>query len=166
MSELFVGVLIFVSLISTLVAAATRETEKLLWGTILCSLGLGLSILISGGGYFGVLVISVFLLTDLLLYLYFRSLYVHPKKKLINKAADRMNRIFMLWMGLCGFIIAAISMHEFIENNPFSGDRLRPVALLHQRIWGEDWYILSLATMIIGLVAFGGFFLVRREKND
>lgn len=165
MIEIFVFVLILSSLAASFLAAVTRETEKLLWGTVLCSVGLGLAVLLSGGSYFGILVLSTFLITDLLIYLYFRSISVQPRKKIQHKSMDRLNRIFMLWIGLCSFGLAALTLHNFMERNALSEERLSAISILHQRIWGDDWYLLLLTTLMVALLALGGFFLVRREKQ-
>ena len=148
-----------------LLACTARTTERLLWGAVICSLGLGLAAQVAGGGYYGLMMLAVFLATDLVIYLYFRTQSLLPERLPKNRRADRVYRIFFLWLALCavaGSVLLAIGPEMNLPSSLADGPGL---SLLHGRIWGGDWLLILVPLLsIVGLVV-GSFFLVRKERT-
>lgn len=158
-------ILIFLTLafVFAAVACASRTAERFLWGSVICSLGLGLAVQVSGGSYYGLTMVAVFLVTDIVVYLYFRTQRLLPAGPPKNPRSDRLFRVFFLWLAAC-FVAAAgfvlFRSEPFLPARALDGPGLR---FLHERIWASDWLLLLISFIsLLGLVT-GGFFLVRRE---
>lgn len=152
-----------VALLFALLAATSRSNERILWGTVLCSLGLGCAAQVSGGGYYGLLMLAVFLVTDLVIYLYFRTQNLLPARPAKNPRSDRLFRIVFLWLGA-----TAVAGVGWLISDPDSGLPPRPdtvpgMSLLHERIWTGDWLLILIPTLALLALITGGFFLVRKE---
>lgn len=156
--------LLTLAFLSTLRAVSAASTERLLWGLLASSLGLGLAVQLRGDGYYGLLMVAVFVLTDLMLYLFFRSLRLLPAGRSKHVRGDRLFRTFFLWVSLCSiagaFALAFTQSGTEIWAAPDSSG----MALLASRIWAGDWLLASLPVLGLVVLATGGFFLVRRER--
>jgi hypothetical protein len=152
-----------VALVSALLACSARTAERLLWGTALCSAGLGAAVQISGGGYYGLMLLAVFLVTDLAVYLYLRTQYLLPSRPPKRPQADRAFRVFFLWLAGCAGFGAAFFLFRGEGFPRFESPVSVGIAHLHERVWSDGWLLVQLPVVaLIGLV-IGGFFLVRRE---
>lgn len=149
---------------STLMAVTSVTTERLLWGSLLASIGQGLAVQLLGGGYYGLLMVAVFIVTDLTLYLFFRSQKLLPAGPPRHERGDRLFRVFVLWLSFCaiaGTVAVAFSLPaDDIWSNPSNVG----VGLLHERIWAADWLMVVLAVLSLVILVTGGFFLVRKEQ--
>mgnify|MGYP003348816431 CR=1 FL=1 len=58
--------------------------------------------------HYGILMAAVFLVTDLMIYLFFRSLRLLPSRALVNLGRDRFYRIFFLWLAFCAMVAVLI----------------------------------------------------------
>jgi hypothetical protein len=149
---------------STLRAVTAATTERLLWGMLASSIGLGLAVQLRGDGYYGLLMVAVFVLTDLMIYLFFRSLRLMPEKPARNARADRLLRTFFLWVSFCAIAGTAVlaftqSSVEIWEAPVSSG-----MVLLSDRVWAGDWLLVALPVLGLLVMVAGGFLLVRRES--
>jgi hypothetical protein len=155
--------LLAVAFLATLRAVTATSTERLLWGSLGASAGLGLAVEVRGGGYYGILMVAVFVVTDLVLYLFFRSLRLLPERPARQARADRAYRVFFLWISFCA--LAGILLLAFapIGADTWAAPGSSAISLLYERVWAGDWILIALP--VLGLVALvtGGFFLVRRE---
>jgi len=156
--------LLAVAFIATLRAVTASSTERLLWGSLMASAGLGLAVQFRGGGYYGILMVAVFVVTDLMLYLFFRSLRLLPSQPARHARGDRVYRIFFLWLSFC--VMAGILLLAFAPTarEIWQAPVGNAIDLLYSRVWAGDWILAALP--VLGLVALvtGGFFLVRRES--
>lgn len=149
---------------ATLGAVTASSTERLLWGSLMSSACLGLAVQLRGGGYYGILMVAVFVVTDLMLYLFFRSLRLLPDRPARHARGDRAYRVFFLWLSFC--VMAGILLLAFAPTGDaiWSAPPAAAIELLYARVWAGDWILAALP--VLGLVALvtGGFFLVRRES--
>lgn len=157
-------VFLVMALVFALLACSSRTAERLLWGSVLCSLGLGVAVQITGGSYYGMMMVSAFLVTDLVVYLYFRTQSLVPSRPPINIRADQLFRIFFLWLAACGIVGLGILLFQSDPGLPMRAADNPGLRLLHERIWAADWLLILIPVVsLVGLV-IGGFFLVRRER--
>lgn len=156
--------LLVLAFLSTLRAVTASSTERLLWGLLVSSICLGLAVQLRGGGYYGILMVAVFVITDLMLYLFFRSLRLLPSQHASNLRGDKVFRTFFLWVSLCAvagvFLLAFYPTSDDIWNAP-SASAISP---LYARVWAGDWLLTTLPVLGLIVLVTGGFFLVRREK--
>lgn len=163
--SLFVAGFLSVAFLFALLACTARSTERLLWGTVLCSLGLGVAAQISGGGYYGLVMLAAFLATDLVIYMYFRTQGLLPARPPKNVRADRIFRVVFLWLALTAVAGGAMLIFQPEMSLPAKLAEVPGMALLHERVWADDWLLILVPSLtIIGLMA-GGFFLVRKERQ-
>jgi hypothetical protein len=161
-----VAIIIFLAaaFFCALLACSARTTERLLIGSALCSLGLGLAVQVSGGSYYGLMMLSAFIVTDVVVYLYLRTKNIVPSRQPKNKKADMLFRIFFLWLSGCGVGGAALLLfnpgNEIISVPSTKGS----LTLLHEHIWGADWLLLFVPMLSLVALVIGGFLLVRRER--
>ena len=156
--------LLGLAFLSTLRAVSAASTERLLWGLLASSIGLGLAVQLRGDGYYGLLMVAVFVLTDLMIYLFFRSLRLMPAGKSRHARGDRLFRAFFLWVSLCA--IAGAAALAFTQNGAeiWAEPGASGMALLASRVWAGDWLLAALPVLGLVVLATGGFFLVRRER--
>lgn len=164
MIAFFVGSCLALALISAIMAITADSTERLLWGSILCSIGLGAAVEFMSGGYFGILMIAVFLSADFAIYLYFRTQELLPARPARNRRADWLYRLFFLWLGLCSVVTGALAILELEDLMPPGVAPAPSLALLHERIWTSDWLLAVIPLLFLIVIVTGGFFLVRRER--
>lgn len=163
MTEILILALLGLAFVTGLVAVTGSSTERLLWGSVLSSVGLGGAVELFRGGYYGILIIAVFLVSDLVLYLFFRTQKLLPSRPPHNARTDLFYRVFFVWLAGCGFVAGAVALFAGLGETGVE-DVQSGLTLLHERAWGVDWlFILCLAMMLVGVVA-GGFFLVRRDR--
>jgi hypothetical protein len=157
--------LLTLALLATLRAVTASSTERLLWGSLGASAGLGLAVELRGGGYYGILMVAVFVVTDLMLYLFFRSLRLLPDKAAQHARGDRAYRMFFLWLSLCAMAGVLVLAFAPTGDEIWSAPPATAIGLLYERVWAGDWILAALP--VLGLVALvtGGFFLVRRESQ-
>lgn len=157
-------VFLTVAFLSTLRAVSAESTERLLWGMLASSLGLGLAVQLRGESYYGLLMVAVFVLTDLMLYLFFRSLRLMPAGRSRHVRRDRLFRTFFLWVSLCS--IAGVAALTFNQSGSeiWATPEASGVTLLASRIWAGDWLLAALPVLGLVVLATGGFFLVRKER--
>jgi len=160
------AMLIFLTfaLLFALLACSARTAERLLWGSVLCSLGLGVAVQISGGSYYGIIMIAALLVTDLVVYLYFRTQNLLPARPPVNLRLDRLFRIFFLWLAACCVVGVSVVLFKADPGLPLRAAGSPGLAILHERIWATDWLLVLIP--VVSLVGFvvGGFFLVRKER--
>lgn len=151
------------ALAGAVAAGSASTTKRLLWGMIVATFGLGFAVETALEGYIGVLVISVFLVSDVVLYLFFRTQQLVPNPAGEKSRADLIYRISMLWMMLMAS--AAGSCWIFAADRSGAGESLAGprMAALHEKIWGNDWLLIGALIFSISILAAGGFFLVRKE---
>lgn len=155
---------VLLAVAASVMAGSSRSTERLLWGSVLCSVGLATAVELSQGGYYGVVMLSAFLVTDLVLYLGFRTLNLLPARTAANPRADRLYRIFFFWIALC---VAAGGVLALLQNDGWlpPADSSSPgLNILHERIWTTDWIFLGIPAFSMLVVVIGGFYLVRKER--
>ncbi len=161
--EILTPLLLVLAALAALYSVTAASIERLLWGSLISSAGLGLAVQLHGGGYYGILMVAVFVVTDLMVYLFFRSLKLLPDREARNARGDRMFRIFFLWLSFCSLagilLIAFLSDNEEIWRMP----AVSAVDLLSGRIWGNDWFLVVLPMLGLVVLTTGGFFLVRRD---
>ena len=164
MNLLAILFLLAVSFVSTFRAVSATTTERLLWGMLIASIGLGLAVQLQGGGYYGLLMVAVFVLTDLMIYLFFRSLRLMPDHPAKNARTDRLLRTFFLWISFCG--IAGSAALAFMQSTPeiWNSPASSGMGLLADRVWAGDWLLVALPVLGLLILVTGGFFLVRRES--
>ncbi len=156
--------LLAVAFLSTLRAVTAASTERLLWGMLTASIGLGLAVQLRADGYYGLLMVAVFVLTDIMLYLFFRSLKLLPDRPAKNERSDRLLRTFFLWLSLCGVAAAVALAFTYSNNEIWSLPPAPGLGLLADRIWAGDWLLAILPVLGLAVLVTGGFFLVRREQ--
>ncbi len=156
--------LLALAFISAFRALSSASTERLLWGLLASSVGLGLAVQLYGDGYYGLLMVAVFVLTDLMLYLFFRSLNLLPAVKSKSIRGDRAFRVFFLWISFCA--IAGVTALAFSDGGSeiWAAPARSEMSLLADRIWSADWLLSALPILGLVVLATGGFFLVRRER--
>jgi hypothetical protein len=145
-------------------AITSDSTERLLWGSILCSAGLGAAVEFISGGYYGILIIAVFLATDFVVYLYFRTQELLPSRPARNRRADWLYRLFFLWLSFCSVVAGGLAIMDLGEGMPARANSGSSLALLHERIWSSDWLLALIPLLFLLVIVTGGFFLVRRER--
>lgn len=157
-------VLLVVAFFATLRAVTASNTERLLWGSLVASAALGLAVQLRGGSYYGILMVAVFVVTDLMLYLFFRSLRLLPNRVARNARGDRVYRVFFLWLSMCAVAGSLVLAFAPVGEEIWSAPAGSAIGQLYVRVWGGDWILAALP--VLGLVALvtGGFFLVRRES--
>lgn len=153
-----------VALVAALLAVTSDSTERLLWGSLLCSAGLGTAVECVSGGYYGILTVAVFLTADILVYLYFRTQNLLPARPARNRRADWLYRLFFLWLAFCSVVAGALAIMETEENVPPPTAEAASLALLHERIWANDWLLALIPLLFLLVIVAGGFFLARRER--
>jgi hypothetical protein len=147
-------------------AACTAATAKrLLWGLIIASFGLGISIEVALEGYLGVLVVSVFLVTDVVLYLFLRTQEFFPLMEMKLSKFNMVYRISVLWAALASAIAGSIWIYSTERTINVSGFSESRMSALYEKIWGADWIIMASILFSIALLVVGGFFLVRKENK-
>lgn len=165
MSEILSIVFLLLAFFSSLFVVAGRSSEVMLLGAIFCSIGLSAAVQFVGGGYYGVLMLAVLLATDTMLFFYFRSSVSAPARSGKIKSQERIYRVFLLWLSLGA---AVLGVYSFIENVSLFDAKARGVVsfnLFHEKLWTNDWLLISTLIIALCLVVTGGFYLVRREKN-
>lgn len=152
------------AVVFSLLACSARTTERVLWGAVGCSVGLGLAVQLCGGGYYGVLTLAIFLVADLAIYLYLRTQNILPSAPPKNAKLDRIFRIFFLWLGLCAVSGAAVLLFWAQPDLPSPISGAYGTASMHEGLWSEGWLLALISfASLLGLVV-GGFFLVRRDR--
>jgi hypothetical protein len=154
---------LFIAFFATLRAVTAGTTERLLWGSLALSTCLGLAVQLRGGGYYGILMVAVFVVTDLMLYLFFRSLRLLPDRPPRYARGDRAYRVFFLWLSLCAMAGILLLAFAPVGADVWTAPAGSAIGLLYARVWAGDWLLAALP--VLGLVALvtGGFFLVRRD---
>ena len=144
-------------------AVTANTTERLLWGMLALSICLGIGVQARGGGYYGIMMVAVFLVTDLMVYLFFRSLRLLPSSVPAMAGGDRAYRIFFLWLSLCA--VVGVFVFAFVPSSPevWMSSNSSTIELLHRRVWGGDWLLIALPFAGLATIVTGGFFLVRRD---
>lgn len=151
-----------IALFSSLYAVTARSAERLLWGLLLCSLALALSVEAAATEYYGVLMAVVFLISDLVLFMYLRTRSLLPKKPPQNPKAEKLFRFIVLWGTIV--LISAAAIGLFYSGPIFtSGSSAGSLALIHDRIWNNDWLLVVIAVFSLITVVVGGFLLVRED---
>ncbi|RZA04753.1 MAG: hypothetical protein EOP11_14380 [Proteobacteria bacterium] len=163
MSDYGVALFLLVALGAGAAACTASFTERLLWGSALCSVALSLAVQFTYGGYYGVLMLGSFLVADLVVYLYFRTQNLLPKRPPRNLRADRLYRAFFLWLAFCGVAGGGIALFNADPGLPLRGEA-PGMGLLHERIWGPDWILVAIPVFSLLVLVVGGFFLVRKER--
>lgn len=158
--------LVFLSLafFSTLRAVTAASTERLLWGMLASSIGLGLAVQLRGDGYYGLLMVAIFVMADIMIYLFFRSLRLMPERAARNVRGDRLLRIFFLWISLCGIAGTILLAFQDSADQIWGSPEATGMSLLAQRVWAQDWLLATLPILGLAILVTGGFFLVRRER--
>ena len=110
MISLAVTLLLLLALVASVLAISSESTERLLWGGALASLGLGAAVELACGGYYGFLMIAVFLMSDLAIYLFFRTQRLLPAQPPPSARNDRLFRLFFLWLALCAVAGSAVQL--------------------------------------------------------
>jgi hypothetical protein len=164
-SALGISIFLLLAALAGLVACTSRYTERLLWGGALCSVCLALAVEFGYGGYYGLLMLGTFLISDVAIYLYFRTQGLESIKPSRNLRADRIYRIFFLWLAFCALAGGGVALFTVEPGLPERGDALPGMSLLHDRIWGPDWILVLIPILTLLVVVVGGFFLVRREND-
>ncbi len=164
MTQLIVLVLLGVAFLSVLRAVTAGSTERLLWGSMVSSFGLGLAVEVHGGGYYGLLMVAVFVVADLMLYLFFRSLTLLPARAARNTRGDQLYRVFFLWLSL--LVLAGMLVLAFVPTDVevWSAPAVSGFGLLNDRLWAGDWLLVVLPVLGLVVLVTGGFFLVRRQQ--
>ena len=150
--------------LASLRAVTASSTERLLWGSLTLSICLGLAVELRGGGYYGILMGAVFVVTDLMLYLFFRSLKLLPDRPARHAQGDRAYRVFFFWLSLCamgGILLLAFAP---VSDGVWSSPSGSAIELLYARVWGGDWLLTALPVLGLVVLVTGGFFLVRSES--
>jgi hypothetical protein len=157
-------VLLSLAFLATLRAVTASSTERLLWGSLIASMCLGFAVQVRGGGYYGILMVAVFVVTDLMLYLFFRSLRLLPERAARSARGDRAYQVFFLWLALCAMAGVLLLAFAPVGDEIWTSPAGTAIGLLYARVWAGDWILPALP--VLGLVALvtGGFFLVRRES--
>jgi hypothetical protein len=155
---------LLVALFFAFLACMARTTEAFLWGAALCSLGLGVAVQISGGGYYGLVMLGAFLVTDLVIYLYFRTQGMLPATAPKNPRVDRVFRVVFLWLALTAIGGGAFVVFQPGTALPGASAPGQALALLHEKIWAADWLLILIPTLAIVAFVAGGFFLVRKDN--
>lgn len=153
-----------IALIAAILAVTSDATERLLWGSILCSAGLGAAIEFTSGGYYGLLATGVFLAADIVVYLYFRTQNLLPARSARNPRADWIYRLFFVWLSFCSVVAGALVVMDSGDSVPAAAGGPAALALLHERIWSADWLLALIPLLFLVVFVTGGFFLVRRER--
>lgn len=152
------------ALFAAFMACASRSAERLLWGAMLCSLGLGFAVQVSGGSYYGLLMLAAFLVTDFVVYLYFRTQNIAPSLSPKNIRLDRMARVFFFWIAACAVVGGGIFLFQAEPSLPMRSENGHSLELLHTRIWAADWLLVFIPVLTLVGMVIGGFFLVRKER--
>lgn len=155
---------LFAALVGALLAGTSRSSERLLWGAVISSVGLASAVLVGGGGYYGVVMLAAFLVTDLVVYLSFRNLSLVPARPPENPRADRGYRIFFLWVALVAIGGGVGALFQLDLLPPAEPDRAVALALLHDRVWAADGLLFAIPVFCVLMLVMGGFFLVRRDR--
>lgn len=164
MNQVVVLAILTLAFFSTLRAVTAASTERMLWGMLVASIGLGLAVQIRGDGYYGLLTVAIFVLTDIMIYLFFRSLKLMPDRPAKNMRGDRLLRTFFLWLSFCGIAgILLLAFHQSAEPI-WAAPAAKGMSLLAEKIWSEDWLLATLPILGLTVLVTGGFFLVRREQ--
>lgn len=163
MIPFFVSCCLALGLVSAIMAITSDSTERLLWGSILCSIGLGAAVEFVSGGYYGILIIAVFLAADIVVYLYFRTQELLPARPARNRRADWLYRLFFLWLSFCSVVAGGLAIMDY-GDMPARASAGPSLALLHERIWSSDWLLAVIPLLFLLVIVTGGFFLVRRER--
>ncbi|MGZ3696363.1 MAG: hypothetical protein ACXVBL_18945 [Bdellovibrionota bacterium] len=151
-------------LLSAIMAITSDSTERLLWGSVLCSIGLGAAVEFVSGGYYGILIIAVFLAADLVVYLYFRTQELLPARPARNRRADWLYRLFFLWLAFCSVVAGGLAIMDLGDSMPVNSAAAPSLALLHERIWSADWLLALIPILFLLVIVTGGFFMVRRDR--
>ncbi len=149
---------------STLRAVTAANIERLLWGMLASSIALGLAVQVRGNGYYGLLMVAVFVLTDLMIYLFFRSLKLMPDRPARNQRTDRLLRTFFLWISFCAIAATVLLAIAHTSAEIWQAPAAAGMGLLSNRIWAGDWLLVALPVLGLSVLVTGGFFLVRRER--
>ncbi|MGZ3735069.1 MAG: hypothetical protein ACXVC0_08920 [Bdellovibrionota bacterium] len=162
----FVLALLFLVLafFAALRAVTASSTERLLWGSLALSICLGLAVELRGGGYYGILMVAVFVVTDLMLYLFFRSLKLLPDRPARHMRGDRAYRVFFLWLSLCALSGVLLLAFAPVGDGIWFAPKGNAIGLLYARVWSGDWLLAALPILGLVILVTGGFFLVRREQ--
>lgn len=163
MAEYGAVIFLIVALGAGVIACTASLTERLLWGSAVCSFALSVAVQFSYGGYYGVLLLGSFLVADLVIYLYFRTQNLLPARPARNARADRVYRIFFVWLAFCAVAGGAIALFSVDPGLPLRGDGAG-MATLHERVWGADWILVAIPVFSLLVLVMGGFFLVRKER--
>lgn len=148
--------------LSAVAACTAVSARRVLWGQLLATIAIGIAVEIAIKGYLGVLVLSVFLVTDVVVYLFLRTQTLVPKEPVQSAKTDTVYRSTMFWVILCACAAGAYAFFS-TEFEPFSTyDSSLRLAALYDKLWGSDW--LLVVALLFSLAAFvaGGFLLVRK----
>lgn len=148
-----------------LVSALSREVERLLWGSIFCSLGLGFAVIFAGGSYFGVLMSIIFLTVDLLFYFYLRSIFISQLQVKSSFRRTKVSNIFVLWLAICLLILVVIAIQKLFIAASEGLSLVSSISELENKAWGNDFILLFICFFILISISVGGFFLVRGNRT-
>jgi sterol desaturase/sphingolipid hydroxylase (fatty acid hydroxylase superfamily) len=163
MAEYGVALFLVLALLAGVLACTASFTERLLWGSAVCSCALSLAVQFSYGGYYGVVMLGSFLVADLVIYLYFRTQNLLPARPTRNVRTDRLYRVFFLWLALCGVVGGGTALFTAEPGLPLRAEGTG-MTLLHERVWGPDWILVAIPIFSLLVLVMGGFFLVRKER--
>lgn len=153
------------ALVSAFAACTATNAKKVLWGSLATTIGIGLSVELALKGYLGMLVISVFLVADVVLYLFLRTQQLLPNEEVGTRRTDIVYRVSMLWVVLCSCVAGAywIFSQEF-RSFPAPDSAVR-ISALYEKLWGSDWILILAILFSLTVLVTGGFFLVRKGEE-
>ncbi|HEY8280190.1 MAG TPA: hypothetical protein VIH99_11240 [Bdellovibrionota bacterium] len=164
MTVVLAFLLLVLALLAALRSVTAASTERLLWGSLISSIALGLAVQLRGGGYYGILMVAVFVITDLMVYLFFRSLHLMPARPPRSARSDRIYRVFFLWLSLCAAAGSLAFAFMPASDELWKAPSVSAASLLYERMWSGDWLLTILPVLGLVVLVAGGFFLVRGEQ--
>ena len=164
MTILISTLLLALAFLSAIRAATASSTERLLWGSLALSICLGFAVELRGQGYYGIQMVAVFVVTDLMVYLFFRSLKLLPDRPARQARGDRAYRLFFLWLSFCAISGVLPLAFAPVSESVWSSPAVSEIGLLYSRLWSGDWLLAALPVLGLVILVTGGFFLVRRES--
>lgn len=151
--------------VSAVAACTAKNAKRVLWGLLTTTIGIGIAVELAIKGYLGVLVLSVFLVTDVVLYLFLRTQVLVPSDMPDSGKTDVFYRVSMLWVVFCSCLAGAFGIFstEFHEFSTF--DSSLRMAALYDKLWGNDWILILAMLLSLSVLVVGGFFLIRKGEE-